>query len=122
MAPEDALQWDYDAALCQSGYATLEALEGVVRALGAGQFRGAVPMTRRLVEALPAMRRALLLASPPIWIHGDLHPGNVILRRGVAGLEPVLLDWARAPGVAPGRRECLGVVVGPLGAPSPTLP
>jgi Phosphotransferase enzyme family len=95
LAPEAALQWDYDATLRQSGYATLEALEGVVRALGVGQFRGAVPMTRRLVEALPAIRGALLQASPPIWIHGDLHPGNVILRRGKAGVEPVLLDWAR---------------------------
>ena len=28
--PEKALQWDYDAALRQSGYATLEALEHVV--------------------------------------------------------------------------------------------
>ena len=37
-----------------------------------------------------------MAASPPVWIHGDLHPGNVILRRGRTGAEPVLLDWARA--------------------------
>jgi hypothetical protein len=94
--PEEALQWDYDAALRQSGYETLEALERVIWELGAAQFPGAVPMTRRLVEALPVIRRALLPTSHPVWIHGDLHPGNVILRRGETGVEPVLLDWARA--------------------------
>jgi Ser/Thr protein kinase RdoA (MazF antagonist) len=94
--PEEALQWDYDATLRQSGYETLEALERVIWELGAAPFRGAMPMTRRLVEALPAIRRTLLPTSHPVWIHGDLHPGNVILRRGATGVEPVLLDWARA--------------------------
>jgi aminoglycoside phosphotransferase (APT) family kinase protein len=94
--PEEALQWDYDAALRQSGYETLEALERVIWERGAAQLRGAVPLTRRLVEALPAIRRTLLPPSHPVWIHGDLHPGNILLRRGETGVEPVLLDWARA--------------------------
>src|SRR5262249_10297240 len=94
--PAEALQWDDDAPLRQSGYETLEALARVIWDLGAAPFRGAVPMTRRLVEALPAICRALLPTSHPVWIHGDLHPGNVILRRGGTGVEPVLLDWARA--------------------------
>ena len=45
---------------------------------------------------MPAIRRALLPPSHPVWIHGDLHPGNVILRRWETGVEPVFLDWARA--------------------------
>jgi aminoglycoside phosphotransferase (APT) family kinase protein len=94
--PEEALQWDYNAVLRQSGYEMLEALERVIWELGAAHFRGAVPMTRRLVEALPAIRRALLPTSHPIWIHGDLQPGHVILCRGETGVEPVILDWARA--------------------------
>jgi Ser/Thr protein kinase RdoA (MazF antagonist) len=54
-------------------------------------------MTTRLVAALPEIRRVLLASAPhAAWIHGDMHPGNVILRRGAAGAEPVLLDWARA--------------------------
>src|SRR5262245_18886716 len=42
------------------------------------------------------MRHALLAASPPVWIHGDLHPGNVLLLRERTGGEPILVDWARA--------------------------
>jgi aminoglycoside phosphotransferase (APT) family kinase protein len=38
----------------------------------------------------------LAIAPHAVWIHGDTHPGNVIMRREVAGAEPVLLDWARA--------------------------
>ncbi len=60
-------------------------------------LRGAVPRTMRLAAALPEIRRVLLATAPhAVWIHGDMHPGNVIMRRGVAGAEPVLLDWARA--------------------------
>jgi Ser/Thr protein kinase RdoA (MazF antagonist) len=98
----EGLQWGYDHALHQSGQATLETLQQVVREQGAAQWQAAVPMTRRLVAALPEIRGVLLAAAPhAVWIHGDMHPGNVILRRGAAGVEPVLLDWAPArPGSA----------------------
>jgi Ser/Thr protein kinase RdoA (MazF antagonist) len=94
--PEDTA-WAYEEALSQSAHGTLEALQRVTRDGGAVPLRGAVPMTARLVAALPEIRRVLLAAAPhPVWIHGDMHPGNVIMRRGVSGAEPVLLDWARA--------------------------
>jgi aminoglycoside phosphotransferase (APT) family kinase protein len=98
----EGLQWAYDHALHQSGQATLETLQRVIREQGATPWQAAMPMTTRLVAALPEIRRVLLAASPhAVWIHGDMHPGNVIMRRRAAGVEPVLLDWARArPGSA----------------------
>jgi aminoglycoside phosphotransferase (APT) family kinase protein len=94
--PEDAA-WAYEEALSQSAHGTLEALQRVIRDRGAAPLQGAVPMTKRLIAALPEIRRALLAASPQaVWIHGDMHPGNVIMRRRASGAEPVLLDWARA--------------------------
>jgi hypothetical protein len=91
------MRWEYDHALHQSGQATLERLQRVTREKRASQLQATVPMTKRLVAALPEIRRMLLATVPhAVWIHGDMHPGNVILRRGAAGVEPVLLDWARA--------------------------
>jgi aminoglycoside phosphotransferase (APT) family kinase protein len=88
--------------LHQSGQATLETLQRVVREQGAAQWQAAVPMTTRLVAALSDIRCELLATSPhAVWIHGDMHPGNVIMRRRTAGVEPVLLDWARARAGSP---------------------
>jgi aminoglycoside phosphotransferase (APT) family kinase protein len=39
------------------------------------------------------MRRQLLEA--PVIVHGDMHPGNVLLRRQGRKLVPVFLDWVR---------------------------
>jgi aminoglycoside phosphotransferase (APT) family kinase protein len=89
--------WGYDHALHQSAQATLETLQRVIREQGATPWQAAVPMTTRLVAALPEIRRVLVApSSHACWIHGDMHPGNVILRRSATGVEPVLLDWARA--------------------------
>jgi aminoglycoside phosphotransferase (APT) family kinase protein len=75
------MAWEYDRALHQSAQAPPDTLQRVTREQGAAQWQAAVPHA--------------------VWMHGDMHPGNVILRRGVAGVEPVLLDWARArPGSA----------------------
>jgi Ser/Thr protein kinase RdoA (MazF antagonist) len=91
------MRWEYDHALQQSAQATLETLQRVIREKSAAQLQVTVPMARRLVAALPEIRRVLLATVPhAVWIHGDMHPGNVIVRRGAAGAEPVLLDWARA--------------------------
>jgi Ser/Thr protein kinase RdoA (MazF antagonist) len=98
----EGLQWAYDHALHQSAQATLATLQRVVREQGAAPWQAAVPMTTRLVAALPEIRRVLMAASPhAVWMHGDMHPGNVIMRRRAAGVEPVLLDWGQArPGSA----------------------
>lgn len=59
-----------------------------------------VPCEAALRAAAPPARRALLVAlgrqvarlHAAGWVHGDLHPGNVLVRGGA----PVLLDWQRA--------------------------
>ncbi|HEX2253074.1 MAG TPA: phosphotransferase [Thermoanaerobaculia bacterium] len=90
--------WDYEAELAASAEETLEVLQTLPPEAGelAG-VRRARPAARRLVSALPEIRRQLLAwdGTGPVWIHGDLHPGNVVLRRREGRSVPTLLDWAR---------------------------
>jgi hypothetical protein len=90
--------WDYDAALQQSAAVTLERLEQVCRQLRPGGFGGALRWGRRVAGALASLRQELLAFPllPSSMIHGDLHPGNVVVRRRRATWQPVLLDWGRA--------------------------
>ena len=88
--------WDYEADLLASAERTLEQLQ---RLRGvAPVFRSGARWARRMVAALPALRRHLLGFGPfgTTLIHGDLHSGNVIMRRRAGRNEPVLLDWARS--------------------------
>jgi hypothetical protein len=90
--------WDYDTALQQTAERSLVLLEHARQRTGYSHFRRAVRWTRRLVVALPAIRRQLTGFAPfgSTVIHGDLHPGNVVLRRRRGRTETVLLDWGRA--------------------------
>ncbi|WP_437763350.1 aminoglycoside phosphotransferase family protein [Sorangium sp. So ce764] len=89
--------WDHDAERLAAARGTLILAErlrpGEVPALAR-----ALPALRRVVVALPAMRRQLLAFQPlgSATIHGDVHPGNVMIRHRGGITEPVLLDWARA--------------------------
>jgi aminoglycoside phosphotransferase (APT) family kinase protein len=51
----------------------------------------------RAAAALPEMRHQLFTAYGRTLIHGDAHPGNVLLRRGTA----LLIDWGRARAGSP---------------------
>lgn len=86
--------WGFEQELASSARETL-ALAG--RARGAGQVRlwRRPGDLRRVVAALPAIRRGLLEPGVTI-IHGDVHPGNVIVRSARRGSRVVLLDWGRA--------------------------
>jgi hypothetical protein len=88
--------WDYEHELLVSAERTLELLQRLRHR--ASIFRSGIRWARRLVGALPAVRRQLLGFRPlgTALLHGDLHSGNVILRRHQGHDEPVLLDWARA--------------------------
>lgn len=91
--------WNYEDELAFSAAASVIEVEA---AAGAG---GGVPelrphrrALRRVVRHLPAIRKRLLEA-PEIGravIHGDVHPGNVMIRRRQCRDVPVLLDWGRA--------------------------
>jgi hypothetical protein len=88
---------DYEAELQANAEFTLERLERVRRQPGLSRVAAAVPWARRMVRALPVLRRQLLACGPlgSAVIHGDLYPGNVVLRRRQGRDEPVLLDWGR---------------------------
>jgi Ser/Thr protein kinase RdoA (MazF antagonist) len=88
--------WDYEADLLASAERTLEQLQRLRRT--APHFGNGTRWARRLVARLPALRRHLLGFAPfgSTMIHGDLHSGNVIVRRRNGLAEPVLLDWGRA--------------------------
>jgi hypothetical protein len=89
--------WDYEAETVASARATLALAERLPRDTAPSLAR-TLPALRRVVQTLPAMRRQLLAFHPlgSTVIHGDVHPGNVLVRWRNGFSEPVLLDWARA--------------------------
>lgn len=91
--PRETLSWDYEAELARSAQFTLELAIHARDPSGRRLWRRIGDM-RRVVAALPAIRDRLMSAGTTV-IHGDMHPGNVILRVG-DDPEVLLIDWARA--------------------------
>ncbi len=91
--PHEAFSWNYEAELARSAQATLE-LAGHARDASGRRLWRRIGDLRRVVAALPSIRDRLLSAGTGI-IHGDVHPGNVVLRGGDSP-EVLLIDWARA--------------------------
>jgi aminoglycoside phosphotransferase (APT) family kinase protein len=89
----DAFTWDYDAELEHSARSTLEVAEDARNPAGIRCWERLGDL-RRVVAALPRIRRRLLSGATTL-IHGDMHPGNVILQ-GNADPQVLLIDWARA--------------------------
>lgn len=89
--------WDYEADLKKSGAAVLDLLAQCRRSEFAAWARF-LPAARRLVLALPTLRRELFELSPfgSAIIHGDVHPGNALVRRRGGRDQPILIDWGRA--------------------------
>jgi hypothetical protein len=88
--------WDYERELSASANSTLDAYRSTFRT---GMRPGKRPMVRaleRLVAGLPRLRRELLGFTGTVLVHGDAHPGNVVLTRRSAKNRPVFIDWARA--------------------------
>ena len=84
--------WDYDSELIESARSTLNVYES---AFLRGMRPGGRPMVRtfeRIIDQLPRLRRNLMSFTGTTLLHGDAHPGNVVLRNSTA----VLLDWGRA--------------------------
>lgn len=90
--------WDYESCLERSATATLALLENVRTHPVASPLRAGLPALRRVVQALPRLRRELLefgLLGRTV-LHGDVHSGNALVAREGALERPVLLDWGRA--------------------------
>jgi aminoglycoside phosphotransferase (APT) family kinase protein len=51
---------------------------------------------RRLALQVRDLGRDLHASAGSAAIHGDLHPGNVLVRRRAGSDQPILLDWGRA--------------------------
>jgi Ser/Thr protein kinase RdoA (MazF antagonist) len=96
--PRTLVGWDYESDLETSAAETLAVAERVLRQPPADRLKGSLRPLRRLVGELPAIRRELRERSPlpAALLHGDLHPGNVMIRRRAGRDEVVLIDWARA--------------------------
>jgi hypothetical protein len=92
--PRERFAWDYETELTRSAEATLRVANSA-RDSGGKRYWCRLGDLKRVVEALPTIR-ARLLSGVTSVIHGDMHPGNVILRDGGTGVQVVLIDWARA--------------------------
>lgn len=92
--PDELHAWDYQGELAESAATTLEAFEQVPRGPEWRLLHRVRPAVERLAAELPEMRRQLL-AEGSGWIHGDVHPGNVLLSRHAGRASTTFLDWAR---------------------------
>jgi hypothetical protein len=90
----EVLGWDYDSDLQASAQATLDTFERVTADESLAELRPAHGALRRTTTALADIRQTVLHADPfgATVLHGDVHSGNVMIRRDHA----VLLDWGRA--------------------------
>lgn len=86
------IDWDYESDLVKSASDTLAIALEARDTVGVRHWRR-IGDLRRVVTALPQLRSMLLRASTVI--HGDVHPGNVIVRACEKG-EIAFIDWARA--------------------------
>jgi hypothetical protein len=95
--------WDYESELKRSSETTLDLLARCRRDADLEPLSAHLSSARRLTLALPALRRELLAFAPfgHVAIHGDVHPGNVLVRRRAGRAEPILIDWGRARGGSP---------------------
>ena len=92
--PRGPFAWNYETELARSAEATLSVAKYARDPAGKRYWRRFGDL-RRVVGALPAIRARLLSGATTI-IHGDMHPGNVMLRDGDCDVQVVLIDWARA--------------------------
>jgi hypothetical protein len=90
--------WDYEAELQDMAEHTRSALDRCRSDRDLSMLAQDLPALNKVVLALPEIRRQLLAERPfgcrPI--HGDVHPGNVLVRRRTGEDRSILLDWGRA--------------------------
>lgn len=86
------IDWDYESALIKSAEETLTVALNARDPAGVRHWCR-IGDLRRVVTALPKLRSVLVQA--PTFIHGDVHPGNVISRSNEKA-KIAFIDWARA--------------------------
>jgi len=97
LAPH-VLDWDYETDLRERAYNLLDVMGRSRQRLKALGLTFRLSRLERLVRRLPTLRRRLEGFTPlsTAVLHGDVHPGNVLVRRRAGKSVPVLLDWGRA--------------------------
>lgn len=90
--------WDYEAELQERALLALDEAKRFAKETSDREMRGSVCALQRLVDVLPEARKRLMTEGPlpSTVLHGDVHPGNVLVRKRRGRDEPVLLDWGRA--------------------------
>lgn len=95
-APDAFQEWNYDSDLSESAASTVE-LYGQLFASGFRVWER--PMAKpleRIAESIVAIRRQVVEFTGKALLHGDVHPGNAVVRRIDGTEQAVLLDWGRA--------------------------
>jgi aminoglycoside phosphotransferase (APT) family kinase protein len=92
--PSERFSWNYEDQVIRSAEETLAFATAARDTSGQRVWRRLGDL-RRVVRALPRIRRRLLSDAATV-IHGDIHPGNVILRQAADDIDVILIDWARA--------------------------
>ena len=90
---EVAGDWDYESELAESAESTL-ALALAAQDEAGKRFWRRIGDLKRVVSSLPSLRE-ILVSSGLTVIHGDVHPGNVVMR-AQASRHVTLIDWSRA--------------------------
>jgi len=85
---------DYERELAQLAEESVGVLDSAALAFRDPRLIQGRSVIRRWVAELQAVRTELLLDS--VFIHGDVHPGNVRIRSSDEGKRAVLLDWGRS--------------------------
>jgi Ser/Thr protein kinase RdoA (MazF antagonist) len=90
--------WDYELELQERAAELLEVLQRHRRQLQDAGVALRMSLIRRILQNVPRLRAQLAREGPlpSTVIHGDLHPGNAIIRRQRDGDVAILIDWARA--------------------------
>ena len=93
----EAENWDYEGELLARAEETGTRLRYASRNPDMAALAPCIRPMERLTAELPRLRSLLLREAPfgARLIHGDVHPGNALVRSG-ATPQPVLIDWGRA--------------------------
>jgi aminoglycoside phosphotransferase (APT) family kinase protein len=85
---------NYDDELAQLAEESVRVLDSAARQLGDSRLQQGRAFLRRWAADLNRTRAELL--ADHVFIHGDVHPGNVRIRMCGEAKRAVLLDWGRA--------------------------
>jgi hypothetical protein len=92
--PREPFAWNYDDLLTGSATQTMDFAQRLRDAAG-NRYWSRLGDLSRVVDALPVLRGELMEAERVV-IHGDVHPGNAMVRDTRGQPRVTLIDWGRA--------------------------